>query len=42
VQEAVLRRSFLRNGVYMDQAYWTILVDAWREIRAVRLARVIH
>jgi ribosomal-protein-serine acetyltransferase len=42
VQEAVLRRSFLRNGVYMDQAYWTILVHAWREIRAVRLARVVH
>ena len=42
VQEAVLRRSFLRNGVYMDQAYWTILVSTWREIRAVRLARVIH
>ena len=42
VQEAVLRRSFLRNGVYMDQAYWTILVAAWREIRAVRLARVVH
>ena len=42
VQEAVLRRSFLRNGVYMDQACWTILVAAWREIRAVRTARVIH
>ena len=42
VQEAVLRRSFLRNGVYMDQAYWTILVSAWREIRAVRVARVVH
>ena len=42
VQEAVLRRSFLRNGVYMDQAYWTILVSAWREIRAARFARVVH
>jgi RimJ/RimL family protein N-acetyltransferase len=42
VQEAVLRRSFLRNGVYMDQAYWTILAATWREIRAVRTARVIH
>jgi ribosomal-protein-alanine N-acetyltransferase len=42
VQEAVLRRSFLRNGVYMDQAYWTILVDAWRQIRGARLARVVH
>jgi len=42
VQEAVLRRSFLRNGVYLDQAYWTILAEAWRDIRAVRTARVIH
>jgi len=42
VQEAVLRRSFLRNGVYMDQAYWTIFAATWREIRATRTARVIH
>ena len=42
VQEAVLRRSFLRNGVYLDQAYWAILAETWREIRAVRTARVIH
>ena len=42
VQEAVLRRSFLRNGVYLDQGYWTILKSAWSELRAVRTARVIH
>ena len=42
VQEALLRRSFLRNGVYLDQACWTILVSAWIEIRAVRTARVVH
>jgi len=42
VQEAVLRRSFLRNGVYLDQAYWTILAATWRELRAVCTARVIH
>ena len=42
VQEAVLRRSFLRNGVYMDQAYWAILATAWREIRAVRATRILH
>ena len=42
VQEALLRRSFLRNGVYMDQAYWTILVDAWRQVRGVRFDRVVH
>jgi len=42
VQEATLRRSFLRNGVYMDQAYWAILASTWCEIRAVRTARIIH
>jgi RimJ/RimL family protein N-acetyltransferase len=42
VQEAVLRRSFLRNGVYLDQGYWTILKSAWSELRAARTARVIH
>jgi RimJ/RimL family protein N-acetyltransferase len=42
VQEAVLRCSFLRNGVYLDQGYWTILKSAWSELRAVRTARVIH
>ena len=42
VQEAVLRRSFLRNGVYMDQAYWAIFAATWREIRSVRRARIVH
>jgi len=42
VQEAVLRRSFLRNGVYLDQGYWTILCSTWRELRAVRTARIVH
>jgi len=35
VMEGVLRRSFLRNGEYLDQALWTILSDDWRETRAV-------
>jgi len=42
VQEAVLRRSFLRNGVYMDQAYWAIFAATWREIRSARRARIVH
>ena len=42
VQEAILRRSFLRNGVYLDQAYWTILRSAWSEIRSNRFVRVVH
>jgi RimJ/RimL family protein N-acetyltransferase len=31
LQECVLRRSFLRNGEYHDQALWTLLADEWRE-----------
>jgi RimJ/RimL family protein N-acetyltransferase len=34
VQEAILRRSFLRNGVYLDQACWALLADTWRELKA--------
>ncbi len=30
VQEGVLRKSFLRNGEYLDQTLWTILHDDWR------------
>jgi RimJ/RimL family protein N-acetyltransferase len=31
VQEGVLRRSFLRNGEYLDQALYAIVDDDWRE-----------
>jgi ribosomal-protein-alanine N-acetyltransferase len=30
VQEGVLRRSFLRNGEYLDQALYSIVNDEWR------------
>ena len=29
VQEGVLRKSFLRNGEYLDQHLWTILDEDW-------------
>jgi RimJ/RimL family protein N-acetyltransferase len=29
-QEGVLRKSFLKNGEYLDQHLWTILDDDWR------------
>lgn len=35
LQEGVLRKSFLRNGQYLDQALWTILDDDWRRSRVV-------
>jgi N-acetyltransferase len=42
VQEGVLRRSFLRNGEYLDQALWTILQEDWLEAKTVWGSRVIH
>ena len=35
VQEGILRRSFLRNGKYLDQVLWTILDSDWRGSRVV-------
>ena len=39
-QEGVLRKSFLRNGEYLDQTLWTILADEWRHARSVYSTRV--
>ena len=35
VQEAVLRRSFLSNGQYIDQTLWSILDSDWRQGKAL-------
>ena len=40
VQEGVLRKSFLRDGEYLDQALWTILETDWRAARTVWGTRV--
>lgn len=29
-QEGILRKSFLRNGQYLDQVLWTVLDEDWR------------
>jgi ribosomal-protein-alanine N-acetyltransferase len=42
VQEAVLRRSFLRNGVYLDQACWALIADTWRGATIAREVQVVH
>jgi RimJ/RimL family protein N-acetyltransferase len=34
-QEGVLRRSFLRNGEYLDQVLWSILRDDWYQAKAI-------
>jgi RimJ/RimL family protein N-acetyltransferase len=35
VQEGVLRRSFLREGQYLDQVLWSILDEDWRQAKAI-------
>jgi RimJ/RimL family protein N-acetyltransferase len=35
VQEGVLRRSFLKNGQFLDQMLWSILSEEWRQTKAV-------
>jgi RimJ/RimL family protein N-acetyltransferase len=42
VPEAILRRSFLRHGQYLDQVLYAILDDDWRTARSVdrRVMRV--
>jgi len=40
MQEGILRKSFLRNGEYLDQALWTILDEDWRAQRMFMGTRV--
>jgi [ribosomal protein S5]-alanine N-acetyltransferase len=40
VQEGVLRKSFLRNGEYLDQTLWTIMGEDWRRGRTGEPVRV--
>jgi ribosomal-protein-alanine N-acetyltransferase len=42
VQEAVLRRSFARNGEYLDQALWTILHEGWLQAKTAWASRLVH
>lgn len=41
VKEGVLRRSFLRNGHYVDQALWSIVREDWCQAKAV-WGSIIH
>src|SRR4026207_2523668 len=42
VQEGVLRRSFLKNGQFLDQMLWSILSEEWRRTKAVWGVGLIH
>ena len=41
-QEGILQRSFLRNGVYLDQALWTILADDRRKTSVFPPDHLVH
>jgi RimJ/RimL family protein N-acetyltransferase len=40
MQEGILRKSFLRNGEYLDQALWTVLDEDWKAQRVIWGVRV--
>ena len=40
MQEGILRKSFLRNGEYLDQALWTILDEDWKSQRVIWGSRI--
>jgi RimJ/RimL family protein N-acetyltransferase len=42
VQEGVLRRSFLKNGQFLDQMLWSILAEEWRQTKAVWGRDLVH
>ena len=35
VQEGILRRSFLKNGEFLDQMLWSILAEEWQQAKAL-------
>jgi len=41
VRECLLRGSFLRDGEYLDQSLWTILVEDWHEAGPMT-PKVVH
>lgn len=40
VKEGVLRKSFLRNGEYLDQTLWSIVREEWMHTKAVWSERI--
>lgn len=42
VQEGVLRRSFLKNGQFLDQMLWSILSEEWRKAKSTWGPGLVH
>jgi RimJ/RimL family protein N-acetyltransferase len=42
VQEGLLRKSFLKNGEYLDQVLWTILAEEWHAKAVWESPTILH
>jgi RimJ/RimL family protein N-acetyltransferase len=42
VQEGLLRRSFLKNGQFLDQVLWSILAEDWRHQESAWSSSLVH
>ncbi len=42
VQEGLLRRSFLKNGQFLDQVLWSILAEDWRHQKPTWSSALVH
>jgi RimJ/RimL family protein N-acetyltransferase len=42
VQEGILRRSFLKNGEFLDQMLWSILAEEWQQAKALWSPGRVH
>ena len=42
VQEGILRRSFQKNGDYLDQVLYAIIEDDWRASQNVEWPKLVH
>ena len=42
VQEGLLRKSFLKNGEYLDQVLWTILDEEWKAKAVWESPTILH
>ena len=40
--EGVMRKSFLRNGEFLDQNLWSILAEDWKALRRIAVPSAIH
>jgi RimJ/RimL family protein N-acetyltransferase len=40
--EGVMRKSFLRNGEFLDQNLWSILAEDWKTLRRSKESPIVH